>query len=120
MPTGKALGRLGEQMASEYLSRKGYKILATNYKVRGGELDLVAIKDETLVFCEVKTRNSEKTGLPVEAVTPEKQRKILHVAKCFLLREAPVYRGLRFDVIQVMPGRVPPICHMEDAFGEEH
>ena len=119
MVTGKVLGDLGEKMAAEYLREKGYEILVANYRVRGGELDLVATRGEQLVFCEVKTRNSQKMGLPVEAVNREKQRRILHAARCYILREAPVHRGIRFDVIQVMPENCPPILHMENAFGDE-
>ncbi len=119
MATGKVLGDQGEKMAKEYLKKKGYEILAANYRVRGGELDLVVIKGKQLVFCEVKTRNSRKMGLPIEAVNREKQRRILHAARCYILWAAPVHSSIRFDVIQVMPGDCPPVLHMENAFGDE-
>ena len=119
MATGKVLGDQGEKIAMEYLKKKGYEILAANYRVRGGELDLVATQGTQLVFCEVKTRNSLKMGLPIEAVTWGKQRRILHAARCYVLQEAPFHSGIRFDVIQVMPGNCPPVLHMENAFGDE-
>ncbi len=119
MATGKVLGDQGEKMAMEYLKKKGYEILAANYRVRGGELDLVATQGTNLVFCEVKTRNSLKMDLPIEAVNWEKQRRIIHAARCYVLQEAPVHHGIRFDVIQVMPGGCPSVLHMENAFGEE-
>ncbi|NCA78144.1 MAG: YraN family protein [Alphaproteobacteria bacterium] len=119
MATGKVLGDQGEKMAMEYLKKKGYEILAANYRVRGGELDLVATQGKQLVFCEVKTRNSLKMGLPIEAVNREKQRRILRAARCYILWEAPAHSGIRFDVIQVMPGSCPPIMHTENAFGDE-
>jgi putative endonuclease len=67
--TPKPLGYLGERAAEKYLKRKGYKIVARGLRLRGGELDLVAVDGRTVVFVEVKTRRSEQFGHPAEAIS---------------------------------------------------
>ena len=72
-----ALGISGENLACHELARQGYAILATRYRTRVGEIDIIARDGETLVFVEVKTRSSEDFGVPAEAVTWRKQRRIV-------------------------------------------
>lgn len=67
-------GSHGENLACEYLKRQGYKILERNFRIRGGEIDIVAKDGDYLVFVEVKTRYSHEYGLPVESMTPWKIR----------------------------------------------
>ena len=74
------LGRLGEKLALTYLQDLGYKILSRNYRIRLGEVDIIAEDNGTLVFIEVKTRYGDSCGLPFEAVTPRKQRQLSKVA----------------------------------------
>ena len=81
----------------------GYVVLARNWRVREGELDLIARSGSTIVFCEVKTRRSDAFGLPAEAVTPAKQARIRRLAVQWLADNAERAAGLRFDVAAVKP-----------------
>jgi putative endonuclease len=111
-------GTLGEQAACAALEASGYRILHRNYRVRGGELDIVAECDGTLVFCEVKTRTSATYGLPEEAVTITKRRRIRKLALEYIQREGKHAPELRFDVIavNVAGGRVTDCRHLVAAF----
>jgi putative endonuclease len=81
-------------------------VVARNWRCREGELDLVVRNPDTLVFCEVKTRTSDRFGLPVEAVTPAKQRRIRALAAQYLRTEGQPAPGIRFDVVSVLGDRV--------------
>jgi putative endonuclease len=113
------LGMRGEKAAARFLKRRGYKIVARGVRSRLGELDLVAVQDRTVVFIEVKTRAGTDAGQPLDAVTPEKQRRLTQAALAFLK-----YRGLleersRFDVVSVVwpvDAREPVIEHIVNAF----
>ena len=98
----KRIGNKGEQIASEYLSDKGYRIIDRNYHTRYGEIDLVAREGEALVFIEVKTRTNTTFGLPEVSVTPEKLEKIEN-AILLWLQEHPDYPDdWRIDVIAIL------------------
>ena len=104
------LGWRGEELAAEWYVAAGYRVLARNWRCRDGELDLVVADDADLVFCEVKTRSSHRFGVPAEAVTAAKQRRLRLLAGRFLA-EGPALpegrgRSIRFDVAAVMGGRV--------------
>ncbi len=103
----------GEKGARDYLEKKGYKILAANYKTKVGEIDLIAADKGTLVFVEVKARTSDAFGQPIEAVTPYKVRKIVLVAKQFMLQKRVGDVPVRFDVIEILGDR---LRHTENAF----
>lgn len=106
-------GTGGEDMAIKYLLSKGYKILARNYKTKIGELDIIAKDKGCIVFVEVKTRKSDYFGLPREAVTYTKQRKIRMVATQYLKTHGGIYQACRFDVIDILDGE---ISHIENCF----
>lgn len=106
-------GTGGEDMAVKYLLSKGYKILARNYTTKIGELDIVAKDKGTIVFVEVKTRKSDFFGLPREAVTYTKQRKIRMVATQYLKVHGGINQACRFDVIDILGGE---ISHIENCF----
>jgi putative endonuclease len=107
------LGARGEQLAAEWYLAHGYQVIARNWRCREGELDLVVTRAGELVFCEVKTRSSDRFGLPAEAVTPAKQRRLRVLAARFLAEHegggGARGRGVRFDVAAVMGGRVEVI-----------
>ncbi len=94
------LGDKGEGLAAGFLIEKGYKILTKNFRTRIGEIDIIAREKNTLVFVEVKTRESLEYGQPFESVNLRKRRKIANVALLYLqkLREVP---ACRFDVVSV-------------------
>ncbi|WLE95148.1 MAG: YraN family protein [Candidatus Electrothrix communis] len=94
----KATGRSGEALAAQYLEQQGYIILERNYRLRIGEVDIIARDGEYLVFIEVKTRRSTRFGSPFEAVDARKQQQIVKIASAYLQgKELPV----RFDVVAV-------------------
>jgi len=106
------LGAQGEQVVARWYRRRGYRVVARNWRCAEGEIDLVLSQAKTLVFCEVKTRTSLAYGHPAEAVTRAKQRRIRRLALRFL--ETHQHRGrLRFDVAAVLPDSVEVI---EDCF----
>ena len=95
------LGRTGERLAAEELSRRGYHILEQNFRCTHGEIDLVAEDAYDLIFIEVKTRRGNAYGLPEEAVTPRKQQKIVQVASYYLDLHACSERSWRIDIVAV-------------------
>ncbi len=95
------LGRTGERLAAEALRQQGCRILERNYRCIYGEIDLIAEDERDLIFVEVKTRRGSAFGLPEEAVTVRKQRKLAQVAFHYLDRHACAERSWRIDVVAV-------------------
>lgn len=95
------LGKNGEDIAVEYLKQKGYKIIERNFYCRTGEIDIIALKDEYLVFIEVKTRSSNEYGLPAEAVTKRKLEHFYKTARYYVYTRNLQDEFIRFDVIEV-------------------
>jgi putative endonuclease len=95
-------GRDGEDRAAAHLAAHGLTIVARNVRAPAGEIDLVALDGDTLVFCEVRARRSARQGGALESVTPAKQRQVVRVAEHFLARHPALYRRpMRFDVVAV-------------------
>ena len=100
-----ALGRWGERRVARHYESAGYVVLDQNWSVRGGELDLVMMRGDEIVFCEVKTRSTDRFGSGFEAVDARKQRFLRRTAMSWL--DAHDRRGrLRFDVATVTGPRV--------------
>lgn len=115
----KQLGNRGEVEAALFLERLGYKILHRQLRGRYGEIDLVALDGQTIVFVEVKTRTSSAAGHPTESVTLDKQAKITRSALVFLKKHRWLNRRSRFDVVAITwpSGDEPPtIQHYVNAF----
>jgi len=110
------LGKKGEELAVEFLQKKGYEIVETNWRFGHNELDLIARDGEVLVVAEVKTRQSNLFGEPYEAVTREKQRAIVRSANAWVRFHR--WKGeTRFDIISiVLNDRECTIDHLPDAF----
>ena len=112
-----SLGRWGEAVARRYLEEQGYTIRDKNYRCSSGEMDIVAQKNRTLVFVEVKTRRSTSLGEPVEAVSPGKVKKLREIAGRYLAETPIRYGDVRFDVISIMvEGEAPELTHLKAAF----
>jgi len=112
-----ALGRRGERLAERFLERSGLRVIARRFRLRCGEIDLIALDRDLIVFVEVKTRRGDRYGTPGAAVTPAKQRKMGRVALAFLSGRGWHERPCRFDVVEVVEGRkTAEICHIRDAF----
>ena len=97
-----ALGSLGESLARTALEQQGYVIVATRYRTRAGEIDIVARDGGCLVFVEVKARRHTECGTPAEAVTPRKQRRIIAMARDYLARSQSDATSCRFDVVAIL------------------
>ena len=96
-------GRQGEQLAREFLEGQGLRFVEANFSLRVGEIDLIMLDQETIVFVEVKYRSSERFGTSLEQVTPGKVRKIKLVAQAYLQRYARDAAFVRFDVVGISP-----------------
>jgi len=109
-------GKQGEAIALNFLRKKGYEILALNWRYKKAEIDLITQKDDLLVIVEVKTRSSEVFENPKEAVTIGKQKNIVKAADAYI-QERDINLECRFDVVSVLIlGEKIEIEHIEDAF----
>ncbi len=97
-------GHEGEEVAVRFLQKRGYVILARNFRTARGEVDIIARQKDTLVFIEVKARSGSQFGTPALAVDPRKQEKISRVALLYLSQEYPEGCPCRFDVVTVQQG----------------
>ena len=115
----KLLGNQGERVAARFLRRRGFKIVARQHRTKWGEIDLICLDDDSIVFVEVKTRRSDAAGLPVEAITPEKQKTLTRIALTYLKRHGLLERRARFDVVSILwpeGSKQPLIEHYRNAF----
>lgn len=94
-------GNHGETLACKYLQKLGYKILERNYRIRGGEIDIVAKDKDTLVFIEVKTRWSHEYGPPAESMTPWKIKFLLKTARFYIQKIGWGDKEYRLDFVGV-------------------
>jgi putative endonuclease len=112
----KKLGKTGEELAAEYLTKKGYQIHAFNVRNRIGELDLVAEVCGQMVIVEVKTKTGLGYGSPEEMVDKRKQQKLIRTAQLYLLEQELLDRPWRIDVVAIrMQESRPEILHIKNA-----
>lgn len=95
------IGQRGEDAAAAYLERSGMTIVNRNWRCKAGEVDIVALDGEEIVFIEVKTRRSAATGSPEEAVSASKQKRYARLARSYLQETGLLEVGVRFDVIAI-------------------
>ena len=111
------VGKEGESLAHEFLLNAGYQILEKNYRFSRGEIDIVAEKDNVLIFIEVKTKKFGDFGDPITWVTRKKQKQIGSVAKGYLFEKKIMDKDCRFDVIAIKwQDNAWKIEHLENAF----
>jgi putative endonuclease len=111
------VGSIGEEAAVRLMRSKGMTILHQNYRMVFGEIDIVAQDGSVLVFCEVKTRDSDRFGDPECAITPIKQRQMRRSAEGYLMLNRLDEQECRFDVAAVqIDGGEPEITYFENAF----
>lgn len=113
-PSTRKKGSEGEAIARKYLEGKGYRILDLNFQTRMGEIDIIAIDRDIVVFIEVKTSRGRTFGDPLAWVPAWKQRRIIQVSRIYLLKKRLHDTQARYDVVAVDPAR--SVCHVEDAF----
>lgn len=120
--SGRAVGDRGEALARRYLEGRGYGFVEGNYRTPYGEVDLILLDGETLVFVEVKLRKDSAYGGPLEAVTPRKQARLRLAAEQYLADLADSGREVppaRFDVVGIyrdVGDRTAKVRHVRDAF----
>jgi putative endonuclease len=118
MTARRSLGDFGERVAIAHLESRGYRVLATKFRVREGEIDVVAERDGTVAFVEVKTRRGDTMGPAIEAVTSRKAQRLLLAADAFAMRHDGLPPGRRIDLIAIdldAAGRVASLQHIENA-----
>lgn len=107
-------GKFGEDLAADFLIKRGHEILRRNFIYQRCEIDIIARKDNWLLFVEVKTRSSDDFGNPEEFVSSAQAGRIMHAAEQFIYT-TNWHGHIRFDIISVKNGAVPELVHFEDA-----
>ena len=117
--TNRQIGISGENEAAAYLQEKGYQIVAKNWRTKIGEIDIIAYKDSTIVFVEVKTWPHGDFFSLAAAINKRKRKRIIETAKCFLSDYRQYKESyVRFDVIAIAMQQQEKIYHIENAFLE--
>ncbi len=112
----KMLGRKGEDRAAVYLARQGYRILERNYTTPSGEIDVIAMEGDTVVFVEVKTRTSDAFGAPELAVNARKQQRMIRAALGYIKYKKLHQVPCRFDVVAISAGKDQDVELIRNAF----
>lgn len=115
-----SIGQQGERIAANYLQQNGYTIVTRNWRCRFGEIDLVARKEDTLVFVEVRTRQSDTPENAFASINTTKRKKLVRAVHLYLAEQhLQTDAGWRIDVIAVIlaRGTAPQVAHAEDALG---
>jgi putative endonuclease len=111
----KQTGTYGEQLAAQLLESKGWLIVCQNFRHKRAEIDLIARKEQVLLFVEVKTRSTTEFGEP-ETFVSANQRRQIHAAADEYIHQTDWRHDIRFDVIAITLGSPPDVVHIEDAF----
>nr|WP_154983894.1 YraN family protein [Paenibacillus xylanexedens] len=123
-PSGKLTrqqkGKIGEEEACRWLVKQGYSILQRNWRCRSGEVDIIAVREDLLIFVEVRSRSSNSGfGTPQESVDQRKMQQVRSTAGVYIQMSGEHTRQIRFDVIAVIMnhfGKIMSINHLENAF----
>lgn len=95
-------GRRGEDIACEYLRKQGFVIIDRNFRIQGGEIDIIALDQNTLVFIEVKTRRSSKFGTPLEAINYWKIKSLIKTAQFYKVKHPKLPESMRIDAVAII------------------
>jgi putative endonuclease len=114
-----ATGRRGEDIAHRYLQRAGIVIVARNYRMASGhgEMDLIGWERDTLVFVEVKSRQTEEYGAPDRAIGRQKESNLMRAAREYARHADVPWENVRFDVVNVVFTVPPAVTHFRNVFG---
>ena len=115
-------GILGEKLAKDFLKKRGYHILETNYRCPEGEIDIVAKHKDSLAFIEVRTKTSQEFGSPEESITPVKRERMRATASHYRQTHNNLPLSWRIDVVAVeldQDGKLSRIELIENAVGDE-
>lgn len=94
-------GIKGEELAVQFLLKKGYRIIDRNFRIRGGEIDIVALDGDTLAFIEVKARSTSEFGSPLEAITSWKLKSLIKTAHFYILKHPKLPSLMRIDAVAI-------------------
>ena len=114
----RALGEFGERLARDHLLAKGYRILERNYRIREGEIDIIAEKDGVVAFVEVRTRKGARMGTAAESITRAKAERLVLLADAYIAEREDFAAVPRIDVIAIdftSAGRLASLRHIENA-----
>jgi putative endonuclease len=120
MKVANPVGNLGENIAVDYLKKKGYKIVERNFRKKYEEIDIVAVHDSTIVFIEVKTRKSDSYGTPFEGVSQYKVNHLVALAQFYKQTHKNLPDDMRIDAVGVILGfdnSIEKIEHLENISG---
>ena len=106
------IGKRGEEIAAEFLKKQGVDIIEKNYHTKFGEIDLIGFDKSTIIFIEVKLRNNDNFGTPVEAITQTKLKRIYKSALWYISMHKHNY-DYRFDVIAIRKDNINRCYHLE-------
>ncbi len=110
-------GLQGEDIAVEHLIKQQYIILERNFRYKKSEIDIIALKEDTLVFIEVKMRNKTSFGYPEEFVSTAQEERILNASTFYLEQAPPKHKFIRFDIIAIIGNKQRfSLTHIKDAF----
>ena len=109
-----SVGKLGEELAKKYYQNSGYKIVETNTRKRFGEIDIIAQSNGKTIFCEVKTRSSDRFGSAVESLTHTKKKRILRMIRYYCLKNKVSDENIRADFIAIqIDGDIAELKHFQ-------
>ena len=113
-----SLGDWGEALAAREVERRGWAVVARNFRVGRREVDIIARRGDVVAFVEVKTRSGKSYGHPFESIDRRKQRQVAGVAETWLTRFGGPGDACRFDAVAILPGDkgVPSVEYLEDAW----
>jgi putative endonuclease len=111
----KQIGAWGEQTAADWLTERGYEIIARNVRTPYGEIDIIAAQGDVTIFIEVKARTSNKMGLPEESITPRKQEHMLAAAGHYSSEHEIDHWQIDVIAVEGKLGTTPVITHFENA-----
>ncbi len=114
-----ATGRRGEDIAHRHLQRAGIVIVARNFRMASGhgEVDLIGWEGDTLVFVEVKSRQTDEYGAPDRAIGRQKESSLIRAAREYARHAEVPWENVRFDVVNVVFSKPPLVTHFRDVFG---
>lgn len=121
-PSKQETGRLGEELTAYYLKRSGYEVVRRNFHIKGGEIDVIAVKDDIIAFVEVKTRDISALAPGTEAVDGRKRSLVIRAAQEYLVRnESARELQPRFDIsdVTVKDGKIVKFRYFDNAFMAE-
>ncbi len=107
------IGALGEKIAADYLTGLGYMIRERNFRLREGEIDIIAEMDDFLVFIEVRTRTSNSYGTPEESVTAQKKERLIALAEAYIEDRDDLPSSWRIDVVAIELGPKREVSRLE-------